>query len=149
MHLRGRSYCHRALKSKKYGRGNKGPAHSWRISVSDPEHRGPCAALGLLVSKCQENIPQGTDPQFCFFSFIPNIFGHWQPQHILDLHLTAAGVLSIFCWPLQILAGISPVWVSGLSCSDFQQDRHSSLDDPGHQTSGHFADLAGISPEKC
>lgn len=114
MHLHGRSYCHRALKSKKYGRGNKGPAHSWRISVSDPEHRGPRAALGLLVSKCQENIPQGTDPQFCFFSFIPNISGHWQPQHILDLHLTAAGVLSMFSFVHFLLTFADTGWY--LSC---------------------------------
>lgn len=118
-------------------------------SFSDPH-----AALGLLVSECQEKVPEGTDPQFCFLSFIPNISGHWQPQHTLDLHVTAAGALSMFSFVHFLLtfadiAGVSPLRVSILSCPDFQQDRHSPLDDPGHQTSGHFADLAGISPEKC
>lgn len=33
------------------------------------------------------------------------------------------------------------------SCPDLQQDSHSSLDDPGYQSSGHFADSIGLSPE--
>lgn len=75
---------------------------------------GPGAALGLPVSKCQENIPEGTDPQFSFLSFIPNISGHWQPQHTLDLHLTVAGVLTMFSFVHFLLIFADIGW--DLSC---------------------------------
>lgn len=112
-HLSGRSHHHRALKSKQYGRGNKGlhiPGEFLSVIPNDC----PCAALGLLISECQEIVPEGTDPQFCFLSFIPNISGHWQPEHTLDLHLTGVRALSMFCFIHFLLTFADTGW--HLSC---------------------------------